>query len=72
MIPAVGQTVPDPAEQAQLHATGTAFEALILQQMLGGALPEAGAAGGLALQALARDLAAASPFGVARLLESRR
>jgi hypothetical protein len=54
-----------------LREAGTAFEALILQQMLGGVLPEANAQGGLAIQALARQLADAGPFGVARLLETR-
>ncbi len=58
-------------EPAQLREAGTAFEALILQQMLGAVLPEANAAGGLAVQALARQLAEASPFGVAHLLETR-
>lgn len=60
------------ADKARLREAGTAFEALILQQMLGSILPEASAGGGLAIQALARDLAEASPFGVARLLETRR
>jgi hypothetical protein len=71
MIQPIAATAPDPAERARLQEAGAAFEALILQQMLGGILPEASAGGGLAIQALARDLAEASPFGVARLLETR-
>lgn len=75
MIPLVSNPSPGTAEQAQLREAGAAFEALILQQLLGGILPEAGGAGGagaLAIQALARNLAEASPFGVARLLETRQ
>ena len=71
MIQPVTTNAADAPEQARLHQAGAAFEALILQQMLGGILPEASVGGGLAIQALARDLAEASPFGVARLLETR-
>lgn len=75
MIQPVSSPRADTADQAQLREAGAAFEALILQQLLGGILPEGGGAGGagaLAIQALARDLAEASPFGVARLLEARQ
>lgn len=71
MIPPVATTAPYPAEQARLREAGTAFEALILQQMLAGIMPAGTPAADLATQALARDLAEASPFGIARLLETR-
>lgn len=68
-VPASPQRQGDAGE---LRAAGQAFEALILQQMLGGILPENMPAGSLATQALARSLAEASPFGIAVLLETRR
>jgi hypothetical protein len=71
MIEGLASRAQPAPETAQLREAGTAFEALILQQMLGGVLPEANAQGGLAIQALARQLADAGPFGVARLLETR-
>lgn len=74
MIAAGTLAVPDrnvAPDAARLRDAGTAFEALMLQQMLGSLLPEAAADGGLAVLALARQLAATSPFGVARLLEAR-
>lgn len=72
MIPPVENRPVEAAETARLREAGAAFEALILQQMLRGILPDAEGAGGLGIRALAEDLAGASPFGVARLLESRR
>ena len=61
--------------KAQLYAAGAAFEAMMLKQILQMALPSPGdSAGdwqGLALDSFARDLAAAHPFGVARLLEPK-
>jgi hypothetical protein len=71
MIARVAPAVQDPAEQARLREAGAAFEALILQQMLAGIMPSGTAAADLATQSLARDLAEASPFGIARLLETR-
>ena len=70
MIDAVKPIVPDMQERARLREAGAAFEALMLQQLLAPALPEAAAGGGLALRALAQQLAADSPFGIARLLET--
>lgn len=71
MIPPVANGPAEAGETARLREAGAAFEALILQQMLRGAMPDADGAGGIGLGALAADLAGASPFGVARLLESR-
>jgi hypothetical protein len=71
MIPPLTPDAPAQPGPTQRKAAGTAFEALILQQMLGAVLPEAAGAGSVALQALARELAEASPFGLARLLETR-
>jgi hypothetical protein len=59
-------------DRARLREAGAAFEAMMLQQILGSALPEAAAGGGLALQAIARTLAADSPFGIAALLEAKQ
>ena len=71
MIPPVANGPTEADKTARLREAGAAFEALILQQMLRGVLPDADGAGGLGLRALAEDLAATSPFGVARLLETR-
>lgn len=71
MIPPVANGPAEASETARLREAGAAFEALILQQMLRGVLPHADGAGELGLRALAEELAGASPFGVARLLESR-
>jgi hypothetical protein len=71
MIPPLTPDAPAQPVPTERKAAGTAFEALILQQMLGAVLPEAAGAGGIALQALSRELAEASPFGLARLLETR-
>lgn len=60
------------AARDDLSAAGTAFEALLLKQLLTQALPAAGAAGDWgepALEALAGMIAARSPLGVARELE---
>jgi hypothetical protein len=43
----------------------------MLQQILGNILPETSAFGGLATQALARQLAADSPFGIATMLKTQ-
>ena len=64
-----------PAEMSARAAAGTAFEALLLKQLLSQALPAAGPAGdwgGPALEELAGMIAARSPLGVARELERMR
>jgi len=65
---------PNPSAPAAepIKKAGADFEAMLLQQMLRAIVPEAEALGGLATEAFARALADASPFGVARLLESAR
>jgi hypothetical protein len=68
--PVTAQSAPD-SEQARLREAGAAFESLILGQMLQGLMPEANAMSGAATQALAQQLAAESPFGIAKLLEAR-
>lgn len=72
MIEPVAATPQPAGDPAELRAAGQAFEALILQQMLGGILPSDMPGSSLATQALARTLSEASPFGIATLLETRR
>lgn len=61
------------AQKAELRAAATAFEAMMLKQLLQSALPAPGGRAGdwqaMALDGFARDLAGAQPFGLARLLE---
>lgn len=65
---------PQPAEKAELRSAATAFEAMMLKQFLQSALPPPDGASAdwhsMALDGLARDLAAHQPFGLARLLET--
>ncbi len=62
--------------KAQLRAAATAFEAMMLKQLLQSAMPQpSGSAGdwqSMALDGFARDLAAHQPFGLARLLEKSK
>jgi hypothetical protein len=68
MIEPTGLSAASDPERLRLQQAGAAFEALILGQMLQGLMPEANATSGAATQALARQLAQDSPFGIARLL----
>ncbi|MGL6042777.1 MAG: hypothetical protein ACRC1J_02550 [Sandaracinobacteroides sp.] len=77
MIRPVVSGQPAPAEDATaLQEAGARFEALILEQMLKSTHPEKQGpeadARTLADQALARDLGAQSPFGIAKLLQGVR
>ncbi len=72
MIEPVPPADPGAHDRARLREAGAAFEAMMLQQILGSVLPEAAAGGGLALQAIARKLSADSPFGIADLLGATR
>ncbi|MFN7398341.1 MAG: hypothetical protein ACK5SX_04580 [Sandaracinobacter sp.] len=65
------ETPPSVPDRAGLREAGAAFEAMMLQQMLGNILPETSAFGGHATQALARQLAADSPFGIATMLKTQ-
>lgn len=60
------------ADRQALREAGIGFEALILAQMLQGAMPDANATAGAATQTLARQLAETSPFGIAAMLEAKR
>lgn len=65
-----------PASKAELRAAATAFEAMMLKQLLQSAMPRPEGATGdwqsMALDGFARDLAAHQPFGLARLLETSK
>ena len=71
-IEAMQPFAPAPAtDSAQLHDTVNAFEAMMLKEVLQTAIPGSGdARHGLALQAVAAELAPAISFGLAQLLES--
>jgi Rod binding domain-containing protein len=64
---------PAPDDRKALQQAAAGFESLVLAQMLKAAHPERqgpdGDARTLADQALARELSAGSPFGIAKLLE---
>ena len=59
------------AVPADTMQAAQAFEALMLRQLLQPMLPQAGAAAPLAIDALAGQLATASPFGLAALIGTR-
>ena len=65
-----------PVAKAVLRTAATAFEAMMLKQLLQSALPAPDGIAGdwqsIALDVFARDLATAQPFGLARLMESNQ
>ena len=76
----VSAPAPTPAPaapgKAELRAAATAFEAMMLKQLLQAAMPKAeGQAAdwqSMALDGFARDLATQQPIGLARLLETSK
>jgi hypothetical protein len=76
IAPTASPPIAPSGQKAELRAAATAFEAMMLKQLLQSALPAPEGSSGdwqaMALDGFARDLATAQPFGLARLLERKQ